>query len=83
MNAVPETAALHLTGQRGEIEHFIYGSAKRRDAVLSVLTDDFRVRHIKGVIVLRQTLQLSGDSVEAAMQAVEAMAQAHGLDYDG
>lgn len=64
------------------IEHFIYGTAARLKRLRANLPAGIEVNPVSGGLVLRETLDADLD-MDAAIDRIEALAQAHGVEYDG
>jgi hypothetical protein len=64
------------------IEHYLYGTRSRVKALRAALTDDMTIRDISDGLVLRVELGAE-DDLDEAIARIEALAQAHGVEYDG
>ena len=64
------------------IEHFIYGTRAKLKALRAALPDGLTSRDISGGLVLREELDAE-DGLDDAIARIEAIATAHGVEYDG
>ena len=64
------------------IEHFIYGTRAKLKALRAALPDGLTSCDISGGLVLREELEAE-DGLDDAIARIEALAAAHGVDYDG
>jgi hypothetical protein len=64
------------------IEHFIYGTRAKLTALRTALPDGLTSRDISGGLVLREELGAE-DVLDDAIARIEALAIAHGVEYDG
>lgn len=64
------------------VAHFIHGTAARLKRLRANLPAGIEVNPVSGGLVLRVTLDADLD-MDAAINQIEALAEAHGVDYDG
>jgi hypothetical protein len=64
------------------IEHFLYGTPALLKALRAALPDGLTSRDISGGLVMREELD-ADDALDDAIAKIEALAAAHGVEYDG